>query len=142
MKRELDAKLCHDFPEIFKDRHGDMTKTAMCWGFDCGDGWFDILYRTCQSITEYLKQNPEVPQVVAVQVKEKFGGLRFYVYGGDGTVWDMLDVAEKESYRTCESCGTKEDVSQNEGGWIKTLCTKCREAQEKEYEEYYKASKK
>ena len=42
MRKELDEKLCEKYPLIFKNRHADMTETAMCWGFECGDGWFNI----------------------------------------------------------------------------------------------------
>ena len=40
MKQELDEALCRDFPNLFRDRHGNMMTTCMCWGFECGDGWY------------------------------------------------------------------------------------------------------
>ena len=75
MKKELDDKLCKDFPVLFKDRHGDMSKTLMCWGFNCGDGWYALIYKLCKDLVKID------PVLVVVQVKEKFGGLRFYVGG-------------------------------------------------------------
>lgn len=60
---------------------------------------------------------------VVAQVKEKFGGLRFYIGSGDSKIWDRIQEAENESYRTCEDCG---DLGKpRRGGWIKTLCDKC-----------------
>jgi len=50
MKPELDERLCTAYPEIFAERHLSMDKTAMCWGFACGDGWFNILDRLCAVI--------------------------------------------------------------------------------------------
>ena len=47
MRKELDEKLCEKYPLIFKNRHADMTETAMCWGFECGDGWFNIIDVLC-----------------------------------------------------------------------------------------------
>jgi hypothetical protein len=38
MKQELDEQLCAKYPKIFVNRHADMKTTAMCWGFECGDG--------------------------------------------------------------------------------------------------------
>lgn len=38
---------------------------------------------------------------------------------------DIIEWAESESFKTCEGCGTKEGVT-SEGGWLKTLCPKCR----------------
>ena len=50
MKQELDELLCKRYPKIFRDRRASMQVTAMCWGFDCGDGWFDILNQSCRLI--------------------------------------------------------------------------------------------
>jgi hypothetical protein len=43
MKRELDEELCRIAPHLFGDRHADMRTTALCWGFECGDGWYWLL---------------------------------------------------------------------------------------------------
>lgn len=177
MRKELDELLCEKYPRIFKDRHAPMTHTAMCWGFDCGDGWFNIIDSLCSNIQNHidrrrkaridtmrfnralrkaidgddsdllkhfrltegkvsdwwknhieelikLKEYKEVPppmrQVVASQVKEKFGGLRFYVNSADDAVYALINMAESMSVRTCEVCGSP--GKQNSGGWIKTLC--------------------
>ncbi len=47
MRQELNAHLCQRYPDVFRDRHGEKTKTRMCWGFGCGDGWFDIIDGLC-----------------------------------------------------------------------------------------------
>lgn len=65
------------------------------------------------------------PQVEAVQVKEKFGGLRFYTNGYDEEVGGMIHMAEQWAVRTCEQCG--EPGKQRGHGWIYTLCDKCAE---------------
>ena len=61
-----------------------------------------------------------VRQVVAVQVKEKFGSLRFYYEGGDDYIRGLVSLAESLSHRTCEQCGSP-GVGRG-GGWIQTLC--------------------
>lgn len=43
MRKELDENLCKAAPTLFGDRRTDMRSTAMCWGFACGDGWYDLL---------------------------------------------------------------------------------------------------
>ena len=58
------------------------------------------------------------------QVKEKFGGLRFYYDGGDNVISGMVSLTESLSYRTCETCGSTKDVGQTKG-WITTICKKC-----------------
>jgi hypothetical protein len=142
MRKELDEALCAKYPKIFKDRHGDMKETLMCWGFECGDGWYQILNSLCGQIQHHIdwsyknqewdlkwnEEHPEeqrsvrepVPQVVAVQVKEKFGGLRFYYDGGDDQVYGMVRMAESWAAHTCEECGSP--GKQRGGGWIRTLC--------------------
>lgn len=138
MKEELDKILCEKYPKIFANRHADMRTTAMCWGFDCGDGWFDILNQLCANIQGHidwknssrerlLKNNPhnmkipdDVPQVIAAQVKEKFGTLRFYTNGGDDVTRGMIYMAESMSSVICEQCGNKGKL--REGGWLRTLC--------------------
>jgi hypothetical protein len=124
MKQELDEYLCKVFPKIFAERNLPMQETAMCWGFDCGDGWFNIINQLCQNIQHHIdwknKKEETVAQVVVSQVKEKYGTLRFYYSGGDDTIDGMVSMAESISGVTCEQCGNP--GTQNEGGWITTLC--------------------
>jgi hypothetical protein len=124
MKKELDELLCQKYPLIFANRHRPMNETAMCWGFDCGDGWFNILDQLCLNIQYYIewknKKETVVEQVVADQVKEKFGTLRFYYSGGDEHIAGMVAMAESMSGVTCEDCGKP---GRSRGfGWITTVC--------------------
>jgi len=59
-------------------------------------------------------------RVVVAQIKEKFGGLRFYYEGGDDYIAGLVTMAESWASRTCENCG--DDGHQRGGGWIRTLC--------------------
>jgi hypothetical protein len=156
MRKELDEALCARYPLIFKDRNADMRTTAMCWGFDCGDGWYNIIDTLCGMLTsEYrgaksrydhlaevgignvlygtktvtqealdeakTKLDEETLKVpVAVQVKEKFGGLRFYVQAATNKHYDFISFAESMSYRTCEMCGAPGKTYTD--GWHTTLC--------------------
>jgi hypothetical protein len=94
----------------------------MYWGFECGDGWFDLIDELCDSIQRYIDQNPSlnVPQVEVEQVKEKFGTLRFYVSGGDDLTLGMIWFAESMSGRICETCG--KPGKRRGHGWIYTAC--------------------
>ena len=96
----------------------------LTWGFECGDGWFNIINQLCQNIQHHIdwknKSEEVVPQVVVDQVKEKFGSLRFYYHGGDDYISGLVSMAESMSGVTCEVCGSSGE-SRNEG-WIKVLC--------------------
>lgn len=89
-----------------------------------GDGWVDLLYELSTAITDLCNERGiEIPQ--AVQIKEKFGGLRFYVTGsGSDEIDNLIYTAEAKSRTICEQCG---DVgSQTKIGWVRTLCSVCR----------------
>ena len=58
-------------------------------------------------------------------MKEKFGTLRFYYYGGDDVVEGMVRMAESMTYRICEGCGCPGE--ERKSRWIKVLCDKCDE---------------
>lgn len=210
MTPEHDQQLCKRFPVLYQDRHSPMSQTCMCWGFDCGDGWFDILYQLSLAIEEELgyswlqsrlflfkksasrrwndliyrlspvrqrkyrlegKGTKESPysQVLdhedpprwderivqflfgktekignfkterlglkrlrwdpftgfsVLQVKEKFGTLRFYTNGSTKTIDRCIRLAENLSAITCEECGAPGNIGAS-GYWYSTRCAKC-----------------
>lgn len=119
MQRKLDEKLVAKYPNLYQQRGMSMQETAMCWGFSCGNGWYKII--------DELSAVLEPLGVVAVQVKEKFGGLRFYVGGVDKEiheeVYAAIGKAESLSYKTCEACGEPGETKGQ--GWVVTMCDKC-----------------
>ena len=148
MKQELDKLLCERYPKMMVNRNKDMQETCMCWGFECGDGWFNILDQLMGNIQHHIdwnntnfdkgyKQYKQVPQVTLDQVKEKFGSLRFYYTGGDDYISGMVTMAESMSAITCETCGNP--GKQTHGGWIKTICKPCETAREEERAKIMKA---
>ena len=88
--------------------------------FPVGGGWRSLVEKLVDDIIAID------PEVSVMQVKEKFGGLRFYVGGASDKVYALIDNAEEESFKICERCGTRDNVS-TKGGWLSTLCDKCRE---------------
>lgn len=122
MREELDKLLCEKYPKMFVNRHKSMQETCMCWGFSCGDGWFDLIDQLCGNIQSYIDNNKHlnVPQVTVDQVKEKFGTLRFYVTGGNELIRGMIWFAESMSGRICETCGAP--GKRRGRGYIYTAC--------------------
>lgn len=112
MKQELSQKLRDEYPKIF----------ATFRGFECGDGWFDIIKLLCYMIQSRIDFNSHLnfDQVVALQVKEKFGSLRFYVHGADAYVDGLISYAEALSGKTCDMCGKPGKSSGD--GWIAVRC--------------------
>ncbi len=214
MNSELTQRLVNRFPVLYQDYRSPMTQTCMCWGFDHGDGWFEIIWQLSLAIEEELhysvaartlvprqeivfpfvnnffyKLSP-IPQdkqsrsalaqkisvslghrgesaagffgetglqtisgrpfstiitagprsfsssgsrrsfagrytgFAVMQVKEKFGTLRFYCSGTDA-IDRYIRLAERLSALTCEDCGKPGKA--NDSGWIRTQCDDCRD---------------
>lgn len=98
------------------------------WGISCGDGWYGLIYELAEKLEPLIqKEEPELRfEYSAVQVKEKFGGLCFYVGYATKEMRKAISETEAKSYVTCEECGevADQDVSY---GWILTLCKPCKE---------------
>jgi hypothetical protein len=125
MKVDLQKKLFEKYPDIFRQKDLSMTQTAMCWGIDCGDGWYGIIDTLCDWLTTMRKFTGV--KVEATQVKEKWGTLCFYYGIGDygnmtfKVVKEMIDFIEVYSGCVCEICGQSGELCRR-GGWYKTVC--------------------
>ena len=118
---EFAARMTERFPKILDGKYG---------GFAVGEGWWPILESLCANIQSHINHTNTqfekygrgqlVEQVVVEQVKEKFGGLRFYYTGGDEQIYGMVRMAEAWADKSCEECGAP--GKSRGGGWIKTLC--------------------
>lgn len=121
------------FPKMFSGKYG---------GFACGEGWWPILESLCSNIQHHLdwknKTVETVPQVTVAQIKEKFGGLRFYYDGGDDEIRGMVRMAEAWADASCETCGAP--GKRRDGGWIKTLCDHHATERETARAEYMKSN--
>ena len=142
MRQELDKLLCEKYPKMMVNRNKNMQETCMCWGFECGDGWFNILDQLMGNIQHHIdwknRKEEVVAQVTLDQVKEKFGTLRFYYSGGDDAIDGMVRMAESMSGVTCEECSAP---AQTHGpGWIRTICKPCETKRETERAEYAKSN--
>ena len=124
-----------------------------------GEGWKDLLDNMLGQIQHHMiwhwenechenrvivqdgEEPPEdkewIQQPFFVQIKEKFGSLRAYYYGGDERIRGIVDATEGMSHKICERCGDKGYATKD--GWIKILCEKHHEedriATEKRHQE-------
>lgn len=122
------------FPKMFAGRYG---------GFAVSKGWWPILEALCANIQSHIDWSNEqkdkyergegCEQVEVVQIKEKFGGLRFYYNGGDDTISGMVRMAEVWADSSCEVCGAV--GKRRSGGWIRTLCDLHEEEHQKRQQE-------
>ena len=148
--------LIEEYPEFFKVEEratGDGPKMPfVLFGFECGNGWYTIIATLIKWI-KFNVENNDYPMIIVDQVKEKFGGLRFYYefepfdehewksYRKKDTdeekiewlakasqkIDGAIDLAESLAYRTCEVCGSTDEVTTEGPRWIVTKCKKCRD---------------
>lgn len=86
---------------------------------DIRPGWYPIVIDLDRDLAAID------PDYQLVQVKEKFGGLRYYTEfepdrprpGFDA----LIRAAERRSERTCEECGA-DGAPSHRGSWARTLC--------------------
>ncbi len=76
MNKELDEKLCRTYTDIFRERSFPVEDSAMGMGFSHDDGWHGLLVGLCAELAGVQKATGI--EVIAKQVKEKFGTIRFY----------------------------------------------------------------
>jgi hypothetical protein len=83
--------------------------------FGVNQGWFPIIKSLIEDLIKLGWDKK------TCQVKEKFGGLRFYINSGSDEIHQRILQAEKESYETCEVCGKLGEL-RKDIGWYFTLC--------------------
>lgn len=144
MREDLDRELCKLAPMLFANRNGSMRETCMCWGFECGDGWFPILERAAkklEAIIVQMKQDrPEATDLPRCsQIKEKLGTLCFYMSSSTAEMDAITDEAEALSAVTCELCGSP-GLLTTSGYWLSTRCPDCKKDDQRWYYEIKKES--
>ena len=138
MRDSHERALFHRFSFFRKNK--PITESLMAFGFECEDGWFDIIWKLSEKIEEELDkikagmskkdktisllQIGEEVGFEVVQVKEKFGSLRFYANFSNDAIESLIREAERQSAKTCELCGADGDLA-DKGHWYKTLCLEC-----------------
>jgi len=117
MQEQLDALLCTRYPAIFTT---EGSAGQHLFGFECGDGWFTLIDGACELIEHHIETDG-TQQLRALQVKQKFGGLRFYYQHGSDYAAAVVDLTESLSPYICEICGALgRPISLF--GWMQTRC--------------------
>ena len=121
-----------DLQDNLREKYTEQFKN-LSW-IECDDGWYEILSRLCYIVNNHLEYKKKINEPLEFfywsQIKEKFGGLRAYCWGGDSYINGSIEMAESISYITCEVTGEKGKVRYkkfDENGqpipaWVRTLC--------------------
>lgn len=120
-------------PNLYSSVEDEKTKRdnkqmyhSIAYGFECGDGWFNLILELSEKLEAIISSLPEDKRsnFKVSQVKEKFGTLRFYMFAETDEMSDLISEAEKKSGKICEKCGSESLVFSN-GGWIVNMCKNC-----------------
>ena len=122
MNRRYTLTLVGQFSRLYRGWYSSDPTSPMTYGFECGDGWFRSLYTLSQQIEAYCQQHPEAADLIAVQVKQKFGELRFHVCPLVPAVQQMIEHARVQSRQTCERTGKPGEMCRDPNGYYQTLC--------------------
>ncbi len=102
--------LFEKYPKLYAQKDLPSSKSLMCYGFP-GDGWFELIDALSFDIQNLCDQKGF--QVEAIQVKSKWGGLRFYITSTDSCDVDnsdyeilrkLISAAESKSFNVCQLC--------------------------------------
>jgi hypothetical protein len=110
MNAENTKALVKSFPVLYcgADRPRS-TDSAPRFFFECKDGWFNLIFRLSEKLERSARRCGAAPDSTdwprALQVKEKYGTLRFYAMPATDEFSRLIDEAEKQSARICELCG-------------------------------------
>jgi hypothetical protein len=115
MRADLTERLFSEFPDLYAARRVADTRLASD-GIAVGDGWFELL-RDLSAQLDSLSSRP-----LALQVKQKFGGLRLYLVPGtrSDAARALIRTADERSFRTCERCGATGTLRRFETGLMTT----------------------
>ena len=86
-------ELINKWDSLFTNERGEPTLTDL----EVPEDWYLLIDTLCNQIQSYLMQTPDACHVQVVQIKEKFGGLRFYAEGVDSYIEGLVAMAEAYS---------------------------------------------
>ena len=140
MNEDKQSMLQSRFPVLY--RYIGKSGTCMKYGLEVGDGWFELLWKLSEDL-EKLD-----PSLVALQVKQKFGTLRFYLeqsdlemrheagqmfsfapQANDERVRARIRQAEEASASICEQCGALGKLRND--GYVHVSCDVCETARQR-----------
>lgn len=148
MDQKLSKSLFEKYPNVYKlfRANAEYVKTQneslkplvkrLVWPeISCRDGWFKILDELSNKLEKLILEFPEEERdlFTAVQIKEKMGGLRFYLDRIPNGAREIINEATDASYKTCEVCGSSGKLRSN-GLVVVTVCDKHFQEQEEEEE--------
>lgn len=125
MAKDIIEKYISKRSKEYREKDTDRARYPMeLFGIECGEGWYGIIAPLIGYVEEYNENHPDGEPIEILQIKEKFGELRFYTNFTTPELNELIIEAEEKSWKTCETCGSTENVGHTMG-WISVLCPEC-----------------
>ncbi|CAI6091170.1 unnamed protein product [Clonostachys chloroleuca] len=96
MRKDLEIKLCTDFPELYANLQYKQ--------FECLDGWYDIIYRLSANLADIISNHDDMKPNVYTAVQ-------------NDEIYEAIAKASEESLRTCETCGGEGKLLKDSWSW-------------------------
>lgn len=136
MNKENSDKLRREFPRLLRKSVAHPAPLQFR-GIEAGDGWYEIIHQLlteieAKSVADGISKR-KWPRVL--QIKEKFGILRFYIDISAFKVDDlelvrnMISTAAAKSAEVCEDCGAPGKLYN--AAWLHVKCAECEAALQK-----------
>lgn len=96
------------------------------FNFECREGWYNLLFSLSERLVVLFAEIPQENHLdfKVLQVKQKFGTLRFYCSDNNYAISAAIRRAERDSSLICEECGEPGLCQRNVLGWWFTACKK------------------
>ncbi len=122
MNKENTEKLYSAFPQLYSGLYEDESyENFMSRGFECGDGWFDIIYE----LSSMLHQRFSNQGIKTILVKQKWGSLIYRINLHNEEIENMISEAMERAKSTCEYCGKDNAELYVCVRWRVVLCKDC-----------------
>jgi len=121
--RALEREFDEDYEPAYADKSDSEGTFHPSLGYRSGD--IKTFIEKWQENDDCRHPNPLHPGRITIQqVKEKFGGLRFYYSGGSKRFRSFTNGMEAHSFSVCHRCGDPGKL-RADLGWHQTLCSNC-----------------
>jgi len=128
MKKDKNTYVWERLSKYLDDKMKDFVIDVFdnCFGYSVPNAW-DMIIADLVKIIHYRVTSYDKKGIKVVQVKSKFGGLRFYTEGEhDDYIYGAIKMAEAQAYKTCPVCGSFNKPRTHTGRYLKG-CIVCKD---------------
>ena len=126
MDSHKENELYERFPHLYRERLAPLESSKMGWGFQCDDGWYNIIHKMSKRIAAISSDDEFAPAITEVSRNED-GSLYVEARNLSPPVADLIEAAKEQSKLTCESCGYTPAFKRSNEGPMKgrVACGRC-----------------